>query len=102
MNYSNRDCRTQASPAAATKTQDAHTPGPWTRTVCKNEGYVSVISGADDSGVCEVHGEANARLIAAAPTMLEALQQAAFAIPTDHGAFETVRAAIAQATNPQP
>lgn len=38
--------------------------------------------------------KANAKLIAAAPEMLEALQQAAFAIPTDHAAFETVRAAI--------
>jgi len=36
----------------------------------------------------------NARLIAAAPSMLEALKQAAFAIPTTHGAFDSVNRAI--------
>jgi hypothetical protein len=37
-------------------------------------------------------------LFAAAPELLEACRQAIFAIPTTHGAFETVRAAIAKAT----
>ncbi len=38
--------------------------------------------------------EANAKLIAAAPAMLEALQQALFALPTDHACFQVVRDAI--------
>lgn len=42
--------------------------------------------------------DANARLIAAAPELLEACLQAVMAIPTDHGAFETVRNAISKAT----
>ena len=42
-------------------------------------------------------GRANAALIAAAPEMYEALQQAAQAIPTTHAAFETVRGALAKA-----
>ena len=33
----------------------------------------------------------------AVPEMLEALQQAAFAIPTTHGCFEVVRAALLKA-----
>lgn len=40
---------------------------------------------------------AYARLFAAAPDLLEACLQAASALPTTHGAFETVRAAIAKA-----
>lgn len=40
---------------------------------------------------------ANAALIAAAPDLLEACQQAVFAIPTTHGAFETVKNAIKKA-----
>lgn len=44
--------------------------------------------------------EANARLMAAAPDLLEACLQASAALPTDHGAFETVRNAIKKALNP--
>lgn len=57
-----------------------HTPGPWS---ADPEGAHAVsIEGADGSVVCDVHGaaddplcEANAKLIAAAPALLEALRQ---------------------------
>jgi hypothetical protein len=59
-------------------TDTKHTPGPWTEDP---EGLVAVsIEGGDGSVVCDVHGaandarcEANARLIAAAPEMFEAM-----------------------------
>jgi len=50
----------------------------WKRTVVKNEnkmGYTSIISTADDEGVCEVGNESHARLIAAAPELLSALKR---------------------------
>lgn len=87
--------------------QTKHTPGPW--RVKDNGsmegphvyGPVHPIDGGDYAPLAGYKGgalsEADARLIAAAPELLEACRQAAFAIPTTHGAFETVRAAIAKA-----
>ena len=56
-----------------------HTPGPWktTKESTRNQFVTDTkIRSADDSVVCVLHcnGEANARLIAAAPEMLEALE----------------------------
>lgn len=59
---------------------DAHTPGPWDTYQCdlagriaitSDGGTIAVVSYPDDG--CD---EANAHLIAAAPTMLEALERA--------------------------
>lgn len=82
-----------------------HTPGPW-KVVKDDEGGLVIRQQPEDGYyICELNGHAgndpfgenNARLIAAAPDLLEALRQAVFAIPTTHGAFEVVRQAIAKA-----
>lgn len=64
----------------------AHTPGPWRRKLSANDyGMIAATDGSRMSGyrsVASVHGqddeaemEANARLIAAAPTMYEFIQR---------------------------
>lgn len=93
----------------------SHTPGPWTlnRVAYSDASAVFVMSGK--STVCEVYPrpqgaesrEANARLIAAAPTMLAALEVIAAwtpsASPNEPGgmsimdAIDAARAAIARA-----
>lgn len=50
-----------------------HTPGPWTAYHAGDERDVYV-GGPNDTNVCENATEADARLIAAAPEMLEALR----------------------------
>ncbi|MGG5810884.1 hypothetical protein [Falsiroseomonas sp. CW058] len=101
-----------------------HTPGPWCLTEEEGEdGTPEIvvtsthdISGLDDDVGCLVYGgnddnadvkRANARLIAAAPSMLAALeglldQLVAIGIPDWHGAegldLDQARAAIARAT----
>lgn len=78
---------------------DQHTPGPWrfeestktVRTVLQNYWLVRLDSW--DAG--EVNHEANARLIAAAPDLLEALELALVA--TDGVWEDKARAAIAKA-----
>lgn len=83
-----------------------HTPGPW--TVEQTAEYERTVQ----PNVCKVHGsdlgnfaESNARLIAAAPELLNALEEAWSALTdlnqpeNDDGAlFEKIRAAIAKAT----
>jgi hypothetical protein len=85
-----------------------HTPGPWTIEE-SNVGYgpCYYIEGGDGSYV--IHGEgtawsesdkANARLIAAAPELLEALKVAADALGSEEGmaaAYRLAREAIAKA-----
>lgn len=76
-----------------------HTPGPWTANP-RNEGWITGPDGKDLLNFGQRSPRqvaANSRLICAAPELLEACYQAAFAIPTTHAAFETVRAAIAKA-----
>jgi hypothetical protein len=94
-----------------------HTPGPWARigtTVYalmhdgwkrgveqfKNRFTVQV---QRDRECSEEEAEANARLIAAAPDLLEALEQAVTSMqdsgyPNSHVAVRAARAAIAKAT----
>lgn len=68
-----------------------HTPGPWniaggnanerTDVIKTGPGYVSHIARLHDQWICDEHGGTafdNARLIAAAPEMLEALIDAEF------------------------
>ena len=86
-----------------------HTPGPWEIS----DGHVYAKGGLSpiccdyevDGTVClVVRNEANARLIAAAPTLLAALQDVlASAVPNEHehptmyAAWANARAAIAKA-----
>ena len=87
-----------------------HTPGPWSVTWC-NDGWCVE---ARPCGICETHiygdagspsmpeREANARLIAAAPELLEAAKQA-LQVFVDQGwdddlsAAKSLKAAIAKA-----
>ena len=82
----------------------AHTPGPW-YIDCQNEsaaiGYRAIVD-KDGYTVCSPSpmGQANARLIAAAPALLAALQSIAEIGPSLDfvGVREFALAAIAQAT----
>lgn len=95
----------------------AHTPGPW--HVCDmitNAAHVAsksgfVIAAVGGNGAYERAQPANARLIAAAPDMLAALEAILPFVPPEHAkmsmvgslahlqAANDVRAAIAKATN---
>jgi len=86
-----------------------HTPGPWRHEMCHGTNYARIFMFPDSSdslaGYC---GEDNARLVAAAPDLLEALQ----GLLTDIVEYQTInklggennhwqviaRAAIAKAT----
>jgi hypothetical protein len=95
-----------------------HTPGPWAyRSMA---GYCTQIDGADGHTICcfdEDPGDADAKLITAAPELLEALQEAVACgmVPTstanDGGpnrhsrqvrCADLIRAAIAKATGGTP
>lgn len=92
-----------------------HTPGPWTLYDARKDGSTSFYVNHGPDYIGSVHlapgraavGSSNARLIAAAPELLEALQELVYGIerPTS-GRFETAmpqaRAAIAKATGEQP
>ena len=88
-------------------TKTAYTPGPWVinSLYAKVSDVLTVHApNTNNAQICslaamrghmdESEQTSNARLIAAAPSMLEALKQAAFAIPTTHGAFDSVNRAI--------
>ena len=100
--------------------ESKHTPGPWKPAMMNSRlmnvlphrvhGFiVQIVGGADGQMVAHAHGrtekecEANARLIAAAPDMLEALQGAAEAFKpydrfkVDVDAMRKLEAAIAKA-----
>lgn len=75
-----------------------HTPGPWRYDYAP--GYCGELLAANGTTLAEFvtePSEANARLIAAAPDLLEALIDIAEK-STDAGAIECARAAIAKAT----
>ena len=94
-----------------------HTPGPWyvgsgtyegrniysVASVTDDEGftYQPVVASAEDDGIkC---WDANARLIAAAPDLLEALKRCKFdSLNMTIEDLEFCRAAIARATGEQP
>ena len=52
-----------------------HTPGPW-RYSKAHKDVISMCGGIKKDVICEIVNEANARLIAAAPDLLEAAQLA--------------------------
>lgn len=91
-----------------------HTPGPWELSISeRNDGHgtyrnvqESASFGDVVASVCVRHkanhtlneaGSANARLIAAAPELLEALKWTARALDKEHPAAIKARAAIAKA-----
>lgn len=99
----------------------AHSPGPWIAVHCADDGGEFSIHAANGIHVALSIGgtkseAANARLIAAAPELLEALEEAENAladyIPTiertgaslnyGHSVLKKARAAIAKATEDQP
>lgn len=80
-----------------------HTPAPW---YFSNEGVLRVRAKDDDEVVCSYAGYencereyANAKLIAAAPDLLEALQDAIHAYDKhgEHPEWDFARAAISKA-----
>ena len=84
-----------------------HTPGPW-EDVGPNEEGERCIFGGDDSGVAvtipvgnpdmnEARSIANARLIAAAPELLEAIKGVVRIADRNTVEFDAARAAIAKA-----
>ena len=86
----------------------AHTPGPW-RLVVSSRSWQNPFQIERSDGAClfsfgesPFHecGEADARLIAAAPELLAALQQIQRMGYTDFGDRLMVDAAIAKATQP--
>ena len=79
------------------------TPGPWRRGGLHISAFVIVPQGTETHPVADVYGEANARLIAEAPAMAEALEQIEQMI--DYGQYaaaqriiETILARIKGAT----
>ena len=91
-----------------------HTPGPWfitggaTRCIEARigDGLIQEVAACGPTMADKGYGpqqEANARLIAAAPDLLEALQGLLNALPsaTTHPAVKSARAAIAKATGEQ-
>lgn len=96
-----------------TTTKSQHTPGPWKVTGGETSFYPMAVR-SEVSQICEFHTwdvqkEANARLIAAAPDLLEALKAAqnwlreyhlSMDSPIDDGLFDlddTIQQAIAKA-----
>ena len=82
---------------------DEPTPGPWRAETTNQLAYYAVHHWVDGESMCLPHSEANARLIVAAPEMLDALEKA---IAPYHGREMTgataawvmpARAAIAKA-----
>jgi hypothetical protein len=83
-----------------------HTPGPWRYTKhAVDEDYMLVFCGSDGDNLRGYCGEANARLIAAAPELLEALVNLLAVHEcqggTKYHAGDIARAAIAKATGKQ-
>lgn len=93
----------------------AHAPGPWIQKIDENNPDHRLVLAAGEHAGLDVasvrpwmtHGEANARLIAAAPELLAALEARESAcadrgdhhrpLPTQHDARRLARAAIAKA-----
>lgn len=86
-----------------------HTPGPWCAVdvdhavaICTVDGHTVADVFAMADAECGVTTDANARLVAAAPDLLEALQEAHEALdgvrPYTVGLMNAINSAIAKAT----
>ena len=95
--------------------QTKHTPGPWNFAKSDIDGRYSIygngpLAYCGDTGAVNGDGEANARLIAAAPDLLVALKALVGEADLgevdldddDRAKLEQARAAIAKATGDQP
>lgn len=94
--------------------QTKHTPGPWNFAKSDIDGRYSIygngpLAYCGDTGAVNGDGEANARLIAAAPDLLVALKALVgeadlgeVDLDDDRAKLEQARAAIAKATGDQP
>lgn len=81
-----------------------HTPGPWELEIITS----AYVTACDGTHIADVHhgstatakaeGSANARLIAAAPELLEALEFVIRGVPDTWEGVQKARAAIAKAT----
>lgn len=75
---------------AITEQRAAHTPGPWIRgarllDVCAGASVVATVACASSHPATEEQAHANARLIAAAPDLLAALEIVSNCIPDSTG-----------------
>lgn len=95
--------------------QTKHTPGPWNWAKSDIDGKYSIygngpLAYCGDTGAVDGDGEANARLIAAAPDLLAALEALVGEADLgevdldddDRAKLEQARTAIAKATGGQP
>ena len=86
-----------------TQTQSKHTPGKWksigeTVTTADSKIFIADTHYGDPRTPLTDRGESNARLIAAAPELLEALKDAADILKNHYGAVpEKIEQAIAKA-----
>ncbi|MFN8996621.1 MAG: hypothetical protein ACK5X3_23575 [Pseudomonadota bacterium] len=81
---------------------DQHTPGPWTTDVVRSTNYTLRIIKAGTDWIAHVHTQStesdiprdvsNARLIAAAPDLLEACQTLSTLLDTDDWIYQVDRA----------
>ena len=90
--------------AAHARTSEKPTPGPWTAGPAYDGGFHDIDAPSTRALICAVEGEADARLIAAAPDLLAACK-VALAMHDKFGVdaepyidFGMLRAAIAKAT----
>jgi len=84
-----------------------HTPGPWAYQE-DSDAYTHIVRGPNNRFICQLNQstsaeiEANARLIAAAPELLSALQVAELALRERGlrtcGEYKQIEAALAKAT----
>ena len=91
-----------------------HTPGPWDVATKAGDGGLVVRSSKSMHELCQIHSsykykdahKANARLIAAAPEILEALEDCErnmiISTQADMARLDRIRAAIAKAKGEQP
>lgn len=113
MVYSERDATQKDTSSSAVTSSLSHTPGPWDLTTRRGSWDWVVFQAANPNiEICQPFhdgtednelGEANARLIAAAPDLLAALKGAQRIVERDfpNGTVAVdIRAAISKATSP--
>lgn len=78
----------------------SHTPGPWHLLLNDETQEFDIVNDNEKMNIAHVHIEEDARLIAAAPNLLEALKQILDINPCCPGVSEIAQEAIAKATTP--
>lgn len=72
-----------------------HTPGPWRYTPWHIEEGNPTVRAPEGWLICETSSDANARLIAAAPDLLQALKRLVARVDPDYTEVETLEAKAA-------